>query len=240
MMYRRAFTLIELLVVISIIALLISLLLPALRKARESAQAAVCLSNIRCNFLAMSLYADDAQGLVPLYHRVYPPEDLISWADALIAGGYLADTGPAVACPTFRPEVAGKISPTDNSFRNIYGVLVNWTRVGEYIYHPGSGLFRYVDSKLVKSPANYPLMLDTYSETTDTQIYVFDISTSATYLPHARHGDAINICDLSGRAQSATPETYLEMVNRTRADLSYVPTIAAYFDSQQIKNILAP
>jgi len=54
-----AFTLIELLVVISIIALLVGILLPALGAARHTAQRSVCLSNSRQIAVVMQMYADD-------------------------------------------------------------------------------------------------------------------------------------------------------------------------------------
>ena len=56
---RKSFTLIELLVVISIIALLIALLLPALQNARKVAQGAGCMSNGRQLVTATTTYAID-------------------------------------------------------------------------------------------------------------------------------------------------------------------------------------
>lgn len=61
----RAFTLIEVLVVIAVIALLIGLLLPSLRHARESGRTAVCLANQRSILTVLGAYADDSKRYVP-------------------------------------------------------------------------------------------------------------------------------------------------------------------------------
>lgn len=63
--FRGGFTLIELLVVIGVIAILASLLLPALASARKRALRVVCHSNIRQQWLAQVLYVDDSAGRFP-------------------------------------------------------------------------------------------------------------------------------------------------------------------------------
>ncbi|HEV7300886.1 MAG TPA: type II secretion system protein [Tepidisphaeraceae bacterium] len=61
----RAFTLVELLVVIGIIAVLISILLPSLGKAREAGNTVACLSNQRQIALAIQMYVADQRGWMP-------------------------------------------------------------------------------------------------------------------------------------------------------------------------------
>jgi prepilin-type N-terminal cleavage/methylation domain-containing protein len=73
-----AFTLIELLVVISIIALLVALLLPALRQARDAARAIECASNVRQINTGFFLYTEDNNGILPPWFTNYG-QKLIAW-----------------------------------------------------------------------------------------------------------------------------------------------------------------
>lgn len=64
-MHKRGFTLIELLVVIAIIALLMAILAPVLRKARQQAKDVICRSNLTQVGLAANLYAEDYDLYIP-------------------------------------------------------------------------------------------------------------------------------------------------------------------------------
>ena len=64
-MRRHAFTLIELLIVISIIAVLLAILLPAMSTSRKLGKATACMSNMRVMAQAVAMYADSNDGRFP-------------------------------------------------------------------------------------------------------------------------------------------------------------------------------
>ena len=111
----KSFTLLELLVVIAIIAILASILIPALGKAKIKANEIKCAGNLKQSGLAMLMYAQDSNNYVFLY-RNYTPGPETGWAETMYNGDYIKDRNVCL-CPSGTP------SRYDNSSRwATYGV----------------------------------------------------------------------------------------------------------------------
>lgn len=96
---RRAFTLIELLVVISIVALLIAILLPALRQAREAAMSVKCGNNHKQLMVGFFMYHQDFDEYYPPhYKRLYnvwnKPDAWYTWYGDVFIGKYINNRNP--------------------------------------------------------------------------------------------------------------------------------------------------
>jgi prepilin-type N-terminal cleavage/methylation domain-containing protein/prepilin-type processing-associated H-X9-DG protein len=104
--WRRAFTLVELLVVIGIIALLISILIPALSKAREQGMTIKCLSNMRSIMQAFHMYSNDNKGvMLPCGTNAQG-----WWCNLLVDFNYTkAPTCPSSAAATQGPMTDGNV-----------------------------------------------------------------------------------------------------------------------------------
>ena len=153
---NAGFTLIELLVVVSVIALLIGLLLPALAQAREAALAGKCLSNLRQLATAQFSYAVDNGSNAPLWTpgTGTPNSDFLAYVRAATEDMDRIDT--VINCP--------KVDPAELEEYNINPGL----GVGSYGLNPGivSSNWDY-NPDFVPSPSQYILLAEQPVEQSD-------------------------------------------------------------------------
>lgn len=136
---QRGFTLIELLVVIAVIAILVSLLLPALSLARERSRRTHCLNNIRQFILAVHLYGDDNQERVPTGKSEYadPEDEHIPVISTMTRSNLTFYGGSAkiLECP-------GLKKPFDQSggwYYPDYGFVIGYNYLGGHLNTPWPG-----------------------------------------------------------------------------------------------------
>jgi prepilin-type N-terminal cleavage/methylation domain-containing protein/prepilin-type processing-associated H-X9-DG protein len=160
---RRAFTLVELLVVIGIIALLVSILLPALNRARRQAMTVQCASNMRQIAMAMLLYVGDNKGTLPpatvFPGAIYPSG--FWWPNELVGQKYInQDSANVYRSPGL--TVNDKQFDRGSVFRCPEGVeedVTSSTSVngGEYPTHPGNNAFQlFFDSQSAAAGLGVP------------------------------------------------------------------------------------
>jgi prepilin-type N-terminal cleavage/methylation domain-containing protein/prepilin-type processing-associated H-X9-DG protein len=174
---QRGFTLIELLVVVAIITVLVSILLPSLKKAKEIAKMAVCLSNQHQCGLSAQLYASDYALVMAVGGRkpkTWGPG--LPWMNFL--GGtsyssveYMARKSEAQRCPKNGTKGTGAwwgpadgtgsyafIQPTSYLVSDPAKVSAPWDPSGADSW--AQGAFVGVRVSLIEQPADYVLLAD--------------------------------------------------------------------------------
>ena len=176
------FTLIELLVVIAIIAILASMLLPALNQARQKGYAASCQSNQKSVIQALSFYADDFRGAIPYWNN----HDNASWSLFLVRNNWGFQPGAfyeipykTIVCPG-NPRKVGAY----NSSTGFYGMLhitgdgdlaaynANKDKTGAFIHGNWGGAgnkYEYFLTGRMKVPSRIGLIYDSAMATGTSQ-----------------------------------------------------------------------
>ena len=189
----RGFTLIELLVVISIIALLLSILVPSLGKAREKARALICQSNLRQMGLIFFIYAESNEGFYP---RPVGAGALIGWIAPLISvsGGTLSEAN--FQCPSDNlqrdPDViSDAIKRNHSGIRRSY-VTNYWIYKRDRTYDKPTAFFE--DIQPIRQPSAFFLVGEQYSKNSVIGFNGAYSMTESRWLKRGhRNGTACNI-----------------------------------------------
>lgn len=189
------FTLVELLTVIGIIAVLASILLPSLNKAKDQAQSIRCMGQVRQSGLAISNYANDHQNFRPALYS-----GSVYWGKVLVDYGYVSEklNNSILQCPNALPLTL------DSSRNKTYGMMRDAPYRGIDEVLTSSLPYRMDSSRFPSEDILIADSLRVYPDPSNIQVFTVykNYNATGTFQIQTRHLNNANLFFYDGHAGS--------------------------------------